>query len=296
MTQKKRGLGRNLEALLSDIGNPKMQETKLEGNLRQISLSQIQAGKYQPRQDFSAAALEELTNSIRAQGIIQPIVVRSQENGNYEIIAGERRFRAAKLAGLTTIPALIRELPNEAVIAIALIENIQREDLNPIEEAIGMQRLISEFSLTHEQVANAVGKSRAAVTNLLRLLSLSEQIKSMLAEGKLEMGHARALLSLPIISQIKAGEEIVAKGLTVRAAEELVRRLQASSESPAIHKKNIANDPHIYDMQTQLSQKLGLPIVIKQSSSGRGKVIISYKNNKALEKAFTQLLNNINSG
>jgi ParB family chromosome partitioning protein len=292
MIQKKRGLGRNLEALLSDMGNPKIgQEAKLEGNLHQLSLSQIQAGKYQPRQDFSPSALEELANSIRAQGIIQPIVVRSKEDGNYEIIAGERRFRAAKLAGLTTIPALIRELPNEAVIAIALIENIQREDLNPIEEAIAMQRLISEFSLTHEQVANAVGKSRVAVTNLLRLLSLPEQIKSMLAEGKLEMGHARALLSLSLANQIKAGEEIVAKDYTVRAAEELVRRLQSSSASSTIDKKNSTIGSNAYDMQIQLSQKLGLPVVIKQSAGGRGKIIISYKNNKVLEKAFAQLLN-----
>lgn len=287
MTLKKRGLGRNLEALLGDLHTiSDTKQTPIEGELRQIELHHIHAGKYQPRQDFPEQALQELANSIRAQGIIQPIIVRSQGSGQFEIIAGERRFRAAKLAGLTTVPALVRELPDEAAVAIALIENIQREDLNPIEEAIALQRLIGEFSLTHEQVANAVGKSRAAVSNLLRLLALPDFIKQMLAAGKLEMGHARALLSLSAEEQTKLAKIIAENNLSVRETEDYVRKSMGSQQKTP---KTVEKSAFSHATQQRLVQHFGLPVVIQQNAKGRGKLIIKYKNAKQLELALEKM-------
>ncbi len=227
MAAKKRGLGRGLDALLGGSSPAKLQEEAVQADrreLQQIPLDLMQRGKYQPRRDMDPQALEELAQSIKAQGVMQPIVVRPIANGRYEIIAGERRWRASQQAGLEKIPALVRDVPDEAAIAMALIENIQREDLNPIEEAAALQRLQQEFQLTQQQVAEAVGKSRATITNLLRLIGLPEEIKTLLSHGDLEMGHARALLGLPAERQVEGARHVVAHGLTVRQTEALVRQ------------------------------------------------------------------------
>lgn len=273
---KKRGLGKSLDALLVGSGSAYDSEDEHSAPeaLSMLSVGAIQPGKYQPRRDMDPEALEDLANSIRAQGIIQPIVVRYLSNTKYEIIAGERRWRASQLAGLTEIPAIIRDIPDEAAIAIALIENIQRESLNPIEEAIAMQRLLTEFSMTHQQVANAVGKSRTTVTNLLRLLTLAEEVRKMLEHGDLEMGHARALLTLPEVSQVDAAQTIINKGLSVRETEELVRRLQMPT-LPTIPK---SIDPDIKRLQQDLSARLNMAVAINCNNKGRGKVVIRYTN------------------
>lgn len=288
MSTKKRSLGRNLEALLGDLTPTKMANefSPIEGELQQLPLDKISAGKYQPRKEFPQEQLEELANSIRVQGIIQPIVVRSKNKGNYEIIAGERRFRAAKLAGLTSVPALIRELPDEAVVAVALIENIQRQDLNPIEEALALQRLISEFALTHEQVANAVGKSRTMVSNLLRLLNLAEVVKDLLTRGKIEMGHARALINLQPQEQIKIANLITEKSLSVRQTEDMVRKIQ---ENILQNKLPPKQDAYLHDLENNLSKNIGFPVLIQQNAKGKGKLIIKYKNARELEKIYAQL-------
>jgi ParB family chromosome partitioning protein len=243
--------------------------------LCQLSVGLIQSGKYQPRRDMSPEGLEDLTNSIRAQGIIQPIIVRHLLGGRYEIVAGERRWRAAQLAGLTEVPAIVRDIPDDAALAIALIENIQRENLNPIEEAVALHRLLEEFSMTHHQVAEAVGKSRASVTNLLRLLTLTDEVKTMLEHGDLEMGHARALLSLPADLQIDTARAIVNKGLSVREAEDLVRRLQTPTMPGAVPQ---TVDPDVERLQASLAKRLKLPVQVQHSAQGKGKVVIRYKN------------------
>lgn len=289
MSVKRRGLGRNLEALLGDL-SPKEEKLdsllRLEGELRAVPLVQIQAGKYQPRKAFSSESLQELADSIRAQGVIQPIIVRSIADQRYEIIAGERRFRAAQLAELETIPALVRELPDEAALAMALIENIQREDLNPIEEAMGMKRLIDEFEMTHEHLANIVGKSRAAVTNLLRLLALPDDVKFLLEQGQLDMGHARALLTLPEAEQIEIARIIALKSLSVREAEQLVRMRQGKAN--AKHETQAAT-PRWQELHEQLSYTLGMKTLMKVSSKGRGKIVLTFKNEKELEKLLERL-------
>ena len=230
-TKKIKGLGRGLEALLGPTANESVQLAESERPPATLSLDQMVAGVYQPRTRMDEGALYELAESIKAQGVMQPILVRllaSGENaGKYEIIAGERRFRASKLAGLTEVPVLVREVPDQAAAAMALIENMQREDLNPLEEAQGMQRLIKEFGLTHEQAAQAVGRSRSAASNLLRLLNLAEPVQTMLMAGDLDMGHARALLSLDRAAQITAANQITAKKMSVREAESLVKKIGA---------------------------------------------------------------------
>ncbi|CAN5366635.1 ParB/RepB/Spo0J family partition protein [soil metagenome] len=288
-TKKRGGLGRGLEALLGHTATT-LSETSAAGELRHLSVEFIQPGKYQPRQDIGAAGLEELTDSIKSQGIIQPIVVRSIANGRYEIVAGERRWRAAQLAGLSEVPVLIREIPDNAAIAIALIENIQREDLNPLEEAIALQRLLDEFSMTHQQVAEAIGKSRASVSNLLRLLSLNEDVKQLLQQGQLEMGHSRALLGLPSESQTKAAETIVAKGLSVRETEELVRRLQNPTMAFANSNTTVDTDPVIEDLQTQLTAKLGKQAIIQHKINGKGKVVLQYRSLLELRAILSNVL------
>lgn len=237
MAVKKRGLGRGLDELLSSATANTLQEQAAQADaseLQHLSLDSVQRGKYQPRGDMDQASLEELAQSIKAQGVMQPIVVRLVAKNTYEIIAGERRWRASKLAGLKTIPALVRDVSDEAAIAMALIENIQREDLNPIEEAVALQRLQKEFELTQQEVANAVGKSRASVANLLRLTGLPDEVKTLLAHGDLEMGHARAILGLPAEHQVEAARHVVAKALTVRQTEALVRNMQ--EDKPAKEK------------------------------------------------------------
>lgn len=286
---KKRGLGRGLESLLSDISKKPQTNnaditTAVSGDLKEIALTAIQAGKFQPRRNFSEESLQELANSIRAQGVIQPIIIRTMAANRYEIIAGERRFRAAKLANLDVIPAIIKELPDEAVIAMALIENIQREDLNPIEEALALQRLIDEFSMTHEQVANAVGKSRTAISNTLRLLGLENEVRELVELNHLQMGHARSLLALKGAQQISTAQTVIAKDLSVRETEDLIRRIQNLTNATHVRKEAVEIEPALYEIQHKIAAKLGVKVLLQSSASGRGKIIIKYKNETELKK------------
>lgn len=285
---KKRGLGRSLDALLIGSNDSShvvdsVKETHAAESLVLLPVDQIQRGKYQPRRDMDSAALEDLAASIRAQGVIQPIVVRPVAGGRYEIVAGERRWRASQLAGRKDVPAIVRIIPDEAAVAIALIENIQRESLNPIEEAMALQRLLDEFGMTHQQVADAVGKSRVSVTNLLRLLTLSATVRTMLEQNDLEMGHARALLSLPDTLQIEVAQSVVQRGLSVRETEELVRQMQMP-EMPTSPK---SVDPDIKRLQDDLSLRLRLGVAIHCNAKGRGKVVIRYNNLAELDTILT---------
>lgn len=286
---KKRGLGKSLDALLSYSSSEAQNSIEITGNdvqekLIQLPVDHIQPGKYQPRREMDPHALEELASSIRSQGIIQPLIVRPVGN-KYEIIAGERRWRAAQLAGLNEVPVIIRHVPDEAAVAIALIENIQREDLNPIEEALALHRLIEEFGMTHQCLADAVGKSRTSVTNLLRLLALPEEVKSMLDRGFLEMGHARALLTLPPSAQIEAAEMIMARHLSVRETENLVRRIQ-SPQTKTVSKKLA---PDLQHLQENLSRQLNLPVAIHCNAKGKGKVVIHYRSLNELNDLVSQI-------
>ncbi|GGC94372.1 ParB/RepB/Spo0J family partition protein [Halopseudomonas salina] len=272
MAVKKRGLGRGLDALLGQPGNTGQEAESKEQQLKDLPVDLIQRGKYQPRRDMDPQALEELANSIRVQGVMQPIVVRPIADGRYEIIAGERRWRATQQAGLDTIPAVIRDVPDEAAIAMALIENIQREDLNPIEEGIALQRLQQEFELTQQQVADAVGKSRVTITNLLRLMSLPDEVKLLLERGDLEMGHARALLGLPAEQQTQAARQVVAKGLTVRQTEALVRQWLNPRREPGDTRVN----PDIERLEQDLAERIGASVSIQHGAKGKGKLVISY--------------------
>lgn len=277
MAAKKRGLGeRGLGALLANSRvNLDEEPRSHDGELRDIPIDLIQRGRYQPRRDMDPAALQELADSIRQQGVMQPVVVRPINEGRYELIAGERRWRAAQMAELDSLPAIIRDVPDEAAIAMALIENIQRENLNPIEEAFALQRLQDEFGLTQAQVAEAVGKSRTTITNLLRLIGLSEDVRIMLEHGDLEMGHGRAMLSLPPEQQLQVARQVVARSLSVRQTEALVRRIQ--SENP--QKKNQRKgdvDPNIRALQDDLAERLGARVSIDHGQRGKGKLVIEY--------------------
>src|SRR5690554_5471118 len=288
---RKRALGRGLDALigagarrrenpeLTDIQSPLMTDESgktpvaaAEERLERLPLSQLTRGKYQPRRDIQPEALEELADSIRAQGVMQPIVVRPVGEARYEIIAGERRWRAAQLAELATIPAVIREVTDEVALALALIENIQRENLNPVEEALALKRLLDEFELTQQQVADAVGKSRAQVTNLLRLLALDPEVQTLLERGDLDMGHARALLALPGSRQRRTAQEVVDKDLTVRATEALVKRLMQGKDKPG----EAARSPDVARLETRLGELLGATVKIHHGRSGKGRVTIRY--------------------
>ena len=291
--KRKRGLSKGLDALLSsneayqrqpeevsvegdgEASEQQAQRPPRDGDLRHLPVELMQRGRYQPRKDMSADALEELAESIRAQGVMQPIVVRPLGDNRYEIIAGERRWRAAQMAELDAIPAVIREVPDEAAIAMSLIENIQRENLNPMEEALALSRLKEEFGLTHQQVADAVGKSRAMVTNLLRLMSLEADVKKLLEHGDLEMGHARALLSLTGAKQVEAARTVVAKGLSVRQTETLVREFETEKPAKPAPAKE---DPNVRHLINDLSDRLGAPVQIQQGNAGKGKLVISYNN------------------
>ncbi|MGB1848100.1 MAG: ParB/RepB/Spo0J family partition protein, partial [Pseudohongiellaceae bacterium] len=244
-----------------------------DGDLKNIPVDLIQRGKYQPRTDMHEEALEELSASIKNQGVMQPIVVRPISSDKYEIIAGERRWRATQMAGLDTIPAIVKPVGDEAAIAMALIENIQRENLNPIEEAMALKRLQDEFKLTQQEVADAVGKSRVTVTNLMRLIGLHIDVRRMLEHGDLEMGHARALLALPDEQQTSAARVVSGKGLSVRQTEALVRRL--TSESGAVKSKQ-ATDPDIQNLEDNLAEKLGAKVLIQHTAKGKGKVVVKY--------------------
>jgi ParB family chromosome partitioning protein len=296
---KKPVMGRGLEALLGQISRrpepapdapapaagAQPQPAKLPGDeLANLPLDLLQRGKYQPRVDMRQESLDDLASSIKAQGIVQPIVVRPVEGAapgesqRYEIIAGERRWRAAQLAGLATVPAVIRRVPDEAAIAMSLIENIQRENLNPLEEARALERLISEFGITHQQAADAVGRSRAAVSNLLRLLELPDEISAFVERRELEMGHARALLGLTQRrQQIEVGTLVAKRGLSVRDTEGMVRSMLAKAAGgSAGAKESKALDPNVQRLQDELSEKLGAPVQIQHTGSGKGKVVVSY--------------------
>ncbi len=289
MATKKRGLGRGLDALLGGASVSAMQEEAAKVDtreLQQLPLDLIQRGKYQPRRDMDPQALEELAQSIRNHGVMQPIVVRPVEGGRYEIIAGERRWRASQQAGLERVPALVREVQDEAAIAMALIENIQREDLNPIEEAVALQRLQQEFQLTQQQVADAVGKSRVSVSNLLRLIALPEEIKTLLSHGDLEMGHARALLGLPADQQVEGARHVVARGLTVRQTEAMVRQWLSSKEVP---KAEVKVDPDISRLEQRLAERLGSPVQIKHGHKGKGQLVIRYSSLDELQGVLAHI-------
>lgn len=246
----------------------------VEGELRELPVDVIQRGRYQPRRDMDQDSLQELAESIRQQGVMQPVVVRPVGDGQYELIAGERRWRATQMAGLDRIPAMIRDVPDDAAIAMALIENIQRENLNPIEEAFALHRLQEEFGLTQAQVAEAVGKSRTTITNLLRLVNLSQEVRVMLEHGDLEMGHGRAMLTLTPEQQIQVARQVVGKALSVRQTEALVRSIQ--QEKPGRRPGTPALDPNIRRLQDDLSEKLGASVAITHGSRGKGRVVIEY--------------------
>jgi len=277
MAAKKRGLGeRGLGALLAGSRVNLDQELKNhDGELRQVPIDLIQRGRFQPRRDMDPTALQELADSIRQQGVMQPVVVRPIAEGRYELIAGERRWRATQMAELDSIPAIIRDVSDEAAIAMALIENIQRENLNPIEEAFALQRLQEEFGLTQAQVAEAVGKSRTTITNLLRLIGLTEDVRLMLEHGDLEMGHGRAMLTLSPEQQMQVAKQVVAKSLSVRQTEALVRRVQQETATGKPAGPG-AIDPNIRALQDDLAERLGAKVSIAQGQRGKGKLVIEY--------------------
>lgn len=320
---KKPKLGRGLDALLGGLnrqsssmevtttgsGSPQSQvisqgvppqnssvdpaATPKDGQLYQIPVDLIRRGKYQPRRDMHPEALTELSNSIKSQGVMQPIVVRpvgkSGDETLYEIIAGERRWRATQQAGLDKIPAIVRDVPDEAAIAMALIENIQRENLNAMEEAMALQRLKEEFELTHQEVADAVGKSRVTVTNLLRLTTLQADVQKMLEQGDIEMGHARAILSLPDSEQRAAAKEVANKALSVRQTEALIRRLLQQKETKAGEEAPQRLDPDIRHLQDSLTEKIGVPVLVQHSAKGKGKLILSYNSLDELDGILSHI-------
>lgn len=298
MTEKKK-LGKGLDALLSGDGSQAVVSllsvtgatdqtpaTDQDGDLRNIPIDLIQQGKYQPRTDMHEDTLKELAASIRNQGVMQPIVVRPVSSEKYEIIAGERRWRASQLAGLDTIPAIIKPVSDEAAIAMALVENIQRENLNPIEEAMALKRLQDEFQLTQQEVADAVGKSRTAVTNLIRLIGLHVDVRHMLEQGGLEMGHARALLSLPDLEQAEAARKVVKRGLSVRQTESLVRRLLAAGSTTTTGK---ATDPDIRNLEEKLADRLGAKVLIQHNAKGKGRLVVKYNSLDELDGVLSHI-------
>jgi ParB family chromosome partitioning protein len=286
MVKPNKGLGRGLDALLGGSGSMKSSDT-----LRELKVEELKPGKYQPRSRMDEGSLNELASSIKEQGIIQPILARELPNGGYEIIAGERRWRAAQLAGLKQVPVLVRKVADNVALAMALIENIQREDLNPLEEAIGIQRLIDEFQMTHQSAAEAVGRSRSAASNLLRLLKLPADVQEMLMNNLIDMGHARALLSLEPAQQIMLANKIVMEKLSVREAEKLVQRQTESIVRPASAKK-AGTDRDTQRIQEDVSTKLGTTVEIKNGKNGTGKLVIEYSSNDHL----SDLLNKLTKG
>ena len=280
MSTKRQSLGKGLDALLGmeleagldDLGASNTQSG--ESQLRELAVEFLQRGKYQPRRDINADALEELASSIRTQGVMQPLVVRQVDSEKYEIIAGERRWRAAQQAGLESVPVIIREVSDEAAIAMALIENIQREDLNAMEESLALLRLQEEFQLTQQQVADAVGKSRSAVTNLMRLASLESDVQQLLERGDLELGHAKCLLALEGAMQINAARTVAGVNMTVRQTEALVKKLQSADTTNPV--TDVSNSPDIKHLEDQISEKIGAPVQIQHSAKGKGKLIFKY--------------------
>jgi ParB family chromosome partitioning protein len=280
---KVKGLGRGLDALLDSGGAaPPVRES-----LATIAVDRLQAGRYQPRTKMDEASLAELAASIKTQGLMQPILVRSAGADRYEIIAGERRWRAARIAGLADVPVVVREVPDQSALAMALIENIQREDLNPLEEAQGVQRLIDEFKLTHQEAADAIGRSRAATTNLLRLLGLAKPVQALMFEGAIDMGHARALLPLEIAAQVDIAKKVAHRGLSVRETEQLVNAIlhpQAKTPRP---RRRTSRD--IQRLEEEISGKLGTTVEIKPGKNGSGKLVVSYMSHEHLDDLLAKL-------
>ena len=281
MNAKKKVLGRGLDALIGQNRSAAVRD----GTLKNLPLESIRPGPYQPRSVMDPDRLQELSDSIRAQGVVQPIVVRPSTQGDYEIIAGERRWRAAQLAGLDTIPAVVRDVPDEATVAIALIENIQREDLNPLEEARALRRLLDEFDMTHQQAADAVGRSRTAVSNMLRLLDLNARVKELVDHRQLDMGHARALLALPTGEQFAAATKVINRALSVRQTEQLVKTLLAGDTK----QKKPRTNPDILRLQNQLTEQLGASVSIQHQVTGKGKLVIKYNSADELEGILDHL-------
>jgi ParB family chromosome partitioning protein len=275
---KRKGLGRGLDALLGGDEAPR-------DSLTTLPVARIRPGRYQPRTRMDQEALAELAASIQAQGLMQPVLVRPVDRDRYELIAGERRWRAAQMAGLQEVPALVREVADEAALAMSLIENIQRENLNPMEEAAGLQRLVDEFRMTHEQAADAVGRSRSATTNLLRLLKLAKPVQAMVMEGVLEMGHARALLALDGARQIEAANRIAARGLSVRETEALVGRLQRGSSA----RRKVRGDRDLARLEEEVSGRLGTTVQIRPGRKGRGTIVVHYSGLDHLDEILKKL-------
>ncbi len=303
---RKRGLGRGLDALLggASASTPKKAQGKAaaaaaepaqsapDGVLAKIAVDMIQRGKYQPRTNMHQESLDELADSIREQGVVQPIVIRPIGKDQYEIIAGERRWRAAQIAGLQEIPCVVRQVPDRAAIAMALIENIQRENLNPMEESRALQRLIDEFKMTHQQAAEAVGRSRTGVTNLLRLQELEEKVSKLVEDNKIEMGHARCLLALKGEAQVKAAMQVVKDGLSVRETEQLVRKDNTAADSKSAKKAAAApqqQDPDIRRLEDKLSAQLGADVQIQHTPAGKGKLVIKYNSADELDGILAKI-------
>jgi ParB family chromosome partitioning protein len=283
--KKARGLGRGLDALLggeTEIAAPTASPSSLP-------LTQLRTGRYQPRTRMNPEALAELAESIKAQGVVQPILVRPVGDGNYEIIAGERRYRAAQMAGLTEVPIVVRDVPDEAALAMALIENIQRENLNPLEEAQGVQRLIREFNFTHEQAAQSIGRSRSATSNLLRLLNLAAPVQEMLMDGNLDMGHARALLAVDGATQVQLGHQIIVKGLSVREAEALVTRVQQGETRSPRKAAATTRNRDMERLEEELSDSLGAVVTLQADGKGRGKLVIGFSTLDQLDGILARL-------
>ncbi|MGI9324033.1 MAG: ParB/RepB/Spo0J family partition protein [Pseudomonadales bacterium] len=283
----KKRLGRGLDALLSAAEPVAPNEPEPGADLAEVAVEKISRSRFQPRRDFDEDALAELAASIKAQGLMQPVIVRPRPGGMYELIAGERRWRAAQLAGLASVPVVLRDVNDEQASAMALIENIQREDLNPLEEAMALDRLREEFGLTQQQIADTVGKSRVAVANLLRLLNLSARVRDMLANGDLEMGHARALLSLQPLDQERAALEVIERGLSVRQTEALVRKLQAPKASPAA--KPAGKSADVLTLERDLSERIGAPVAITQDGGGKGALTIRYSSLEELDGVLSHI-------
>lgn len=287
IAKKKRGLGKGLDALLGQHAASDLSAIREDDELRHLPIDLLQRSPYQPRAEFRPEALQELADSIKVQGVIQPIVVRPLSRGEkFEIIAGERRWRASQMAGLHEVPAVVRKLDDKSAMCLSLIENIQREDLNPLEQARALARLMAEFDMTHESVADAVGRSRSAVTNLIRLLDLNDRVKTMLEAGNLDMGHARALLSLPDSQQLELAQRVVKKGLSVRATESLVRRLQSAAGN---NKPAPRTDPDVRRLENDLSERLGSAVRIKHTKKGKGTLQIAYNSLEQLDGILSRI-------
>jgi len=288
---KKRGLGKGLDALLSPRSSVESADLNPDEQLRMLPVDIVSRGRYQPRMEMDTQALEDLANSIKSQGVVQPIVVRPLTGTDtYEIIAGERRWRATQLAGLHEIPAIIKDVSDQTAMCLGLIENIQREDLNPIDEARGLSRLLQEFNMTHDATAKAVGRSRSSVSNLLRLLDIHVDVQHLLESGKIEMGHGKAILALELAYQLEIANKVVKQGLSVRATEQLVKRLKHKGGKTKGNKKTLSKlDPNLRNLQEDLSERLGAAVVIKHDKSGKGKLEINYNSLDELDGILSRI-------